>query len=637
VTRVLHVSKELTFPPDFVTSTAVIYGGKGMGKTNLGSVIVEELARAQLRFAVLDAPGVWWGLRFDVSGKGPGIEVLILGGVHGDIPIEPTGGAVVADLVADEDASVVIDISRRPDGTMWSISERVRFVTDYCKRLYQRQGEKRRPVMQLIDEAARFIPQIVRQGEQQVAACMGAIAAMVEEGRNVGIGVTLITQRSARLNKDVAELADAMISFRTVGPNSRRAVLDWLGEHIEKKRIKDLDEKLRALPRGTALVVSPGWLEFEGVVHFRERHTFDSSATPKPGEAAKKVSGGAKPDLSKYAERMKETIERVAATDPRALQKKVAELQAQVKKLEVAKGPKEKVVTKEVVKVDPKLGALVKKLQKAVEQAMKFIVTINTEGFFKAGGEAVDKAQVQKAIEAAVANVTKMLEQKVEQRNRDIDKLRAEASKVLASLKALTLEDINVEVAVKHNEPFTVSPQRSAPPPRGAPLAAGDTKLNRGAREMLRALAAFNGRGLTRQELGVHAVLGYQTGTFSDYLSAMRRAGFIVDDGPKVGITAEGLAAAGGVQPARDWAELVSLWTRGKVGGGARRMLEALAHSRASTSREQLGEQAQLGHETGTFSDYLSLLRRNGLIEEGASRGEVKAADALFLSETAHG
>jgi len=32
-------------PTDTVTSTLVTFGGKGMGKTNLGSVIVEELTR----------------------------------------------------------------------------------------------------------------------------------------------------------------------------------------------------------------------------------------------------------------------------------------------------------------------------------------------------------------------------------------------------------------------------------------------------------------------------------------------------------------------------------------------------------------------------------------------------------------
>jgi hypothetical protein len=70
----LHVSATLTLPVDAVTSTLVVYGGKGMGKTNFASVLVEEFATAGLRFAVIDPMGVWWGLRHDATGKGPGVE-----------------------------------------------------------------------------------------------------------------------------------------------------------------------------------------------------------------------------------------------------------------------------------------------------------------------------------------------------------------------------------------------------------------------------------------------------------------------------------------------------------------------------------------------------------------------------------
>jgi hypothetical protein len=55
-------------------------------------------------------------MRHSADGKGPGIECVILGGTHGDIPIEPTGGATVADLVIDESANTIIDFSRKPNG-----------------------------------------------------------------------------------------------------------------------------------------------------------------------------------------------------------------------------------------------------------------------------------------------------------------------------------------------------------------------------------------------------------------------------------------------------------------------------------------------------------------------------------------
>jgi hypothetical protein len=57
----LHISSSLALPLDFVTSTLVVYGGKGMGKTNLASVLVEEFASNGIRFAVIDPMGVWWG------------------------------------------------------------------------------------------------------------------------------------------------------------------------------------------------------------------------------------------------------------------------------------------------------------------------------------------------------------------------------------------------------------------------------------------------------------------------------------------------------------------------------------------------------------------------------------------------
>jgi hypothetical protein len=300
----------------------------------LAAVVCEELSAAGQRFSVIDPMGVFWGLRHSADGKGPGIEVLILGGKYGDIPIEPTGGRVVADLVADESVDVVIDISRKPDGKMWSRGERIRFVADYCERLYERQGERRRPLLQIIDECGRFCPEQIRKDQPDIARCLGAVAELTEEARNVGVGVMLITQRSARMSKAVSELADAMIAFRTVGPRSVDAITDWLGEHVPRDRHKAITEELRKLPRGSALVVSPGWLEFEGVVEIRMRHTFDSSATPKAGKEQRASGKGAMPDLSRYQERMAETIERAKAADPKELHKQLAIATKRIAELE---------------------------------------------------------------------------------------------------------------------------------------------------------------------------------------------------------------------------------------------------------------------------------------------------------------
>ncbi len=327
----LNISEEISLPIDAVTQTFVVYGMKGMGKTVLGAVLAEELAYAKQKFSYLDPIGPGYGLRYSKDGKGQGLDILVLGGKHGDLPIEPTGGNIVADLVVDESVNVIIDISRRADGKMWSNGEKIRFTADYCTRLYERQGEKCYPMMQIIDEAGRFVPQAIPHGVVDIARCVGAIEQLTELGRNVGIGVCLITQRSARMNKSVSELAECMIAFRTVGPNSVGAITDWLGEHIPRERHKEMVEKLRSLPKGEALVVSPGWLQYEGITKIRMRNTFDSSATPT---ADKRIFTGGnfkKPDLEKYKDLIKSTVEKAKENDPELLKKRIRELEKQLK------------------------------------------------------------------------------------------------------------------------------------------------------------------------------------------------------------------------------------------------------------------------------------------------------------------
>jgi len=216
--RPLRIAAGLSLPESLVTSTIVAYGGKGMGKTNLAAVLVEELSAAGLRWAWLDPLGVSWGLRHSIDGTGRGVECLILGGTRGDIPIFPEGGAAVADVVIEESTNVLVDFSRRPTGEMWSIGEKIRFVTAYALRLFQRQGEqignrRRVPLFQVLDEAARYIPQISRAGDVDIAKCLGAWEQLVEEGRNIGLGVGLFTQRSptgAALRELILREASAM-------------------------------------------------------------------------------------------------------------------------------------------------------------------------------------------------------------------------------------------------------------------------------------------------------------------------------------------------------------------------------------------------------------------------------------------
>ena len=115
--------------------------------------------------------------------------------------------------------------------------------------------------------------------------------------------------------------------------------MDWLGAHALKSEVNAAIETLRSLPVGSCMAVSPGWLEIENVAAIRRRETFDSSATPKAGERARVQGQGAKPDLTLYAERMKETIQRAKEDSPVELKKRFREPEQQIGKKPAAVSP----------------------------------------------------------------------------------------------------------------------------------------------------------------------------------------------------------------------------------------------------------------------------------------------------------
>lgn len=93
----LRLSLDLTLPFEAVTQTFGILGQKGSGKTTAAAVMVEEMLRHHLPVAVIDPTGGWWSLRASRDEARPGFPITVLGGEHGDLPLESTGGAVIID------------------------------------------------------------------------------------------------------------------------------------------------------------------------------------------------------------------------------------------------------------------------------------------------------------------------------------------------------------------------------------------------------------------------------------------------------------------------------------------------------------------------------------------------------------
>jgi hypothetical protein len=492
---------------------------------------------------------------------------------------------------------------------MWGVGERIRFVNEYGKRLYQLQGsltdgKRREPIFQLIDEAARFMPQTIRQGEVDAAKCLSTWSTIVEEGRNVGIGVGLLTQRSARLNKDVAELADVMIAFRTVGPNSVAAVMDWLGEHAPKEKIKGYVEQLRSLPRGTALVVSPGWLQIEAVVPMRARETFDSSSTPKPGEHARKVSGkGAAPDLAKYTERMKATIERAKEDDPKALRQTITQLRSELAQERTRKLP---AIASTPVKADPQEIAKIR--ADILAEAQGFLDQCKAEARRR-----LDQASIEIMDSAAWT-------------------LPKPSQRIETALSAVRAVPISPDPhAAKPAPHVDARPARTSPPTHSASDFDG---FSASQKEIIQAIGKGITIGrpvLTRTWTAFLAGVSPKSSGFEKNLSTLRTRGvidygagstvFLTEDGRKL-VTVTQTVTEDGLH-----SQITSM-----LSGSQANIMRALFAQRGEpVTREELAQVCEVSAKSSGFEKNLSSLRSLKLINYGP-QSTVFAVDDLFLT-----
>jgi hypothetical protein len=162
---------------------------------------------------------------------------------------------------------------------------------------------------------------------------LGAAEDIVRRGGQRGIGCMLVTQRSAVLNKNVLTQAQMLIVLRTIAPQDLAAMKAWIEVHGEPDKQKILMESLPSLPVGDAWFWSPGWPTADGV--FKRAHvypitTFDSAATPKPGEKKIVPRNLADVDLEALEGQMAATIEKAKQDNPQILRKRIYELEKQL-------------------------------------------------------------------------------------------------------------------------------------------------------------------------------------------------------------------------------------------------------------------------------------------------------------------
>lgn len=254
----------IKLPKESATKGFGFIGKRGSGKSYGAAVFAEELYKASIPFVVFDPIDVWWGLKVAADGKGKGLPIVVFGKEHADIQLDRTMGKRIAQAFVKENISCVISTFGMNKTEMREI------IGDFSEELLRINNTPRQVI---IEEAHEFVPQRVQGGATK---CFAAVEALLVMGRNRGIGVTLLNQRMATLNKDLLTQIDVLVAFRSVGPQDRRAFKDWVEVHNDEndENFDAFMKSVPSLPTGTAWVWSPEFLEVFEKVKFRARNTF---------------------------------------------------------------------------------------------------------------------------------------------------------------------------------------------------------------------------------------------------------------------------------------------------------------------------------------------------------------------------
>lgn len=320
-----RIADDLVLDADLVVATDGIFATKGMGKSHLAQVMAEEmLANGQVIVAI-DPTDAWWGLRSSADGRNDGYPVVVIGGDHGDLKLEPAAAVQLAEAVVDERFSCVICT----DG-MSDMAE-TKFVREFLDTIYRK---NRVPIHLFIDEADVFAPQ--KPFDVEDARCIRAMSHIVRRGRKKGIGSTLITQRPAELSASVRTMVEMLFVLGMSHNLDIDAVEKWM--RLRKKKSgnnsafvlqEEMIASLDSLQRGDAWVWSPR-LGIHQRFRARAKRTFDSGATPRPGQKVKAPKKLAAVDLQRLGAAMAAAVQRQKDDDPTELRKQLAALRQEI-------------------------------------------------------------------------------------------------------------------------------------------------------------------------------------------------------------------------------------------------------------------------------------------------------------------
>jgi len=590
----LKLAPHLSVPSNIAARTIFVAGTKGSGKTHNAGVLAEEMLDAGTHVVILDPLGVWFGLRHDREGGAGGFPIVILGGEHGDAPLEPTSGEVVADYIVRSGQSVILDMSG-----FAANAEQDRFVAALLLKLFRLKATEKTNLHLIMDEADMFVPQEQSRGQETL---IGAAKTIVTKGRSRGLSMTMITQRPQSIAKAAIEEADVVLCHRMTGKRAVDAMKAWTDLFGSKEEAAKFYGTLPTLDDGECWVWSPQFLKAFERHKFRAKRTFDSSRTPEPGERRKAPKSAAAVDLAKLSAEIKASIEKKKADDPKTLKARIAELEKQLAAKPAAAPAKveTKIVEKLVVK-----DVQIRRLESLADGVALLVNRV---------GEVVGKFTEKRDELLNAAGAVRNL---------------AAVGKSPPPAQAKPVAAPRVAPPIPKTAPNYSKEHRQA-----AKSADGLSKAQQRIIDALAWYESLGNRNPTLTQIGAVALIDPTGGYFSNTVGPLVTGGLITRNNGTMALTEAGQAVANPLDDVGTLAEYHEVLKRRilkmkSANGKSIAILEAVIDAGGeSLTVEQIGELVGIDHTGGYFSNSIGPLSTAGVIERGG--GVVRPTVVLF-------
>jgi len=253
--QLLNISKDLQIDLTKMIGRCIsILGIRGSGKTNTSAVVLEEMLKYKYPMTIVDIDGEYWGLKEKY-------ELLVVGNTkNADIQVNVEHARQIAEMSISKNIPVILDMS----GFLYE--DTYEFLLNYMEEIWDLSAKYRKPYEIILEEAHEFIPQGTKNDLKEI------LTRIALRGRKRGLGIIILSQRSAKVEKDVLTQAEILFMHKVVHPTDMKVY-----KEILPLPSKEVSKTISELQVGQCVLFFENDIK---KVQIREQETFHAGFTP---------------------------------------------------------------------------------------------------------------------------------------------------------------------------------------------------------------------------------------------------------------------------------------------------------------------------------------------------------------------